>query len=211
MRSKIIRIVVWGAVAIAVVVVVYLRYTRMRVDRLIGEANDMIDEGEAKQKELGLEGNQLLSGSLTKDFLVASAAKTDPKETDVFTDTASGPVIDQEKLAKAVARTDAILAQIVEIYRGVAAKFDEGRKANKSEVVSNYLQLMSDGYQKRAEAEETRRKALAVLVDKTIKSEKDRRKKFGDLINEARTSDGNFEILEEQASKLRDDNKSQFK
>ena len=89
MRSKIIRIVVWGAVAIAVVVVVYLRYTRMRVDRLIGEANDMIDEGEAKQKELGLEGNQLLSGSLTKDFLVASAAKTDPKETDVFTDTAT--------------------------------------------------------------------------------------------------------------------------
>ena len=58
MSTKIVRIVVWGSVAVAVVVVLYIRYTPTQVNRLIDEANDMIDEGDAKQKELG-EGMQL--------------------------------------------------------------------------------------------------------------------------------------------------------
>ena len=43
--------------------------------------------------------------------------------------------------------------------RAAAAKFDEGRQVGKSEVVSKYLELMSQAYQKRADAEEARRKA----------------------------------------------------
>ena len=70
-----------------------------------------------------------------------------------------------------------ILAKVVENYRAAAAKFDEARKVGKSEVVSKYLDLMSQAYQKRADSEDARRKAVALVVDKSIQSEDELHKK----------------------------------
>ena len=62
-----------------------------------------------------------------------------------------------------------ILAKIVEDYRAAAAKFDEGRKVGKSEVVSKYLELMSRSL---PETAPTLRRPAArrspLLVDKSI-------------------------------------------
>jgi len=192
MSAKIVRIVVWGAVAIAVVVVLYIRYTTSKVNRIISEANALIDEGNAKEKELGPEANQFFMGVVPKAFFVNGTA---PKDS----------VLDRAKLEKSVAKTNEILTQVEESFRAAAAKFDEGTRGGKSGAVSKYLELMSQAYQKRADAEEAHLKAVALLLDKSI-PQVELRKKCGELFIEARKLEGDFDRLEAEAAKLHGDN-----
>ncbi len=196
----------------AVVVVLYIRNSRLQVDRLIDEANALVDEGDKQERELGPEANQLLVGAVPREFFVKRAEHETAAEDDVLDRTVpKGLVLDRARLEKSVAKTNELLTTIAKDFRAAAAKFDEGRQAGKSEVVSKYLELMSRAYQKRADAGEVRCKAVALLVDKSIKSEDELRKKFGALLSESRASEGEFERLDAEAQKLHEDNKKLFK
>ena len=134
MSTKLVRIVVWGSLAVAVVVVSYIRYTTTKRNQLIDEANALIDEGDAKHKELGPEGDQLIYGFIPKDFFVASPDNKTPPEDEVILGAIprKGFAVDRAKLAKSVAKADDVLAKVVEDFRAAAAKFDAGRKIGKS-------------------------------------------------------------------------------
>lgn len=213
MGSKIVRIVVWGAVAVAVVVVFYVRTSRMRVDRLIGEANALIEEGDNNEKQLGADGNLLLGGGMPKEIFVERASSPVASE-DEF---AGGTVpkkevtVDRAKLEKVVAKTDEMLTKVVANFRAASAKFDEGRQSARNGVIAKYLELMSQAYQLRADCEEAHRKAAVILIDKSVPSLDEIRKKRGDLLIEAGKAESEFERLAAEAEKLHDANLGQFK
>lgn len=212
MNSKIVRIVVWGLVAVAVVVVLYIRVSRVQVPRLLGEAQKQVDEGEANEMKLKTEDHQLLNGGgIPKAYLVAPAKNKAPTEDEFAKGTKEGPDVNWAKLEEAVAATDAKLAEIVKNYRAAAAKFEEGKTAVKSELVAEYFDLRSQAYQKRADAEEARRKLLAVKLDKSIQSDVERNRKFSELSIQIGKSNGEFDALEEKVQKLREDNLDEFK
>ena len=181
----IVRIVVWGSLAIAAVVVGYIRYTTSKVNGLINEANARIVEGDTKRKELGPEADQFFMGVVPKSFFIKRDEHATAGE-DEFLNSAGSKdmVLDRAKLEESVTTVNEVLTQVAKSFRAAAAKFDEGRRVRKSEVVSKYLDLMSQAYQKRAEAEEIRGKAVTLLLDKSIKSQDELRKKCGALIND---------------------------
>ena len=119
--------------------------------------------------------------------------------------------MDRAKLAKSVAKADDVLAKVVEDFRAAAAKFDAGRKIGKNAVVSKYLELKSEAYENRADAEETRRKAIALLLDKSIHTKEELHQKREAADNEAAMSEGEFERLDNEAQNLHDDNSGKFK
>jgi hypothetical protein len=195
MNPKIVRSVVWGAVAVAVVVALYLRFatnfrlqlgTNSRVNRLIEEADARVAEADAKEKTLGLEADLLYTGLVPNELAA-----------------------DQAKLEEAVAKTNDILVKIVEDYRAAAAKYEEAKKAG-SGVVSQYLDLESQVYQCRADAQETRRKTIALMVDTSYQSKGERAKKHGELVDEKSTLEQKFDTLVEAAAKIRENNKDKF-
>jgi len=210
-RAMIVRIVVWGSLAIAVVVVGYIRYTTSKVSGLINEANARIDEGDAKRRELGLDADQFFMGVVPKSFFIKRDEHATAGEDEFLSSAGSKDlVLDRAKLEKSVAKVNEVLTQVAESFRAAAAKFDQGRRVGKSEVVSKYLDLMSQAYQKRAEADEIRGKAVSLLLDKSIKSQDELRKRCAALINDARNSEGEFELLEAEAGKIRSKNPSKF-
>jgi hypothetical protein len=187
-NSKIVRIVIWGAVAIAVLAVVYVRNSRLQASRCADEANALVDEGETKRKELESESGQLLRGTVPKEL-----------------------TSDRAKLEESVAKFNERYTTLVGIYRAAAAKFEEGGKAAKNESLSQYWELMSQAYRNFADGEEAHRKAILLLVDKSIPSEDELRQKRETLLEEARKANSEFERLDFEAQKLRNENKSQFK
>ena len=64
-------------------VVLYVRNSRLQVDRLIDEANALIDEGEQQEKELGPEANVLAGGRPDRNFS-SSVPNTRPAPEDEF-------------------------------------------------------------------------------------------------------------------------------
>jgi len=200
-------------VAVAVAVVSYINYAAHKVSQRINEANVLVDEGEAKMKELGSEDYQFFSGIVPQSFFVEGAKHKTTQEDAFVNKTASKKeaVLDRAKLEKSIAKTDEILNKVVESYRAAAVKFDEGRKVALGSVVPKYLELKSQAYQKRADAEEAHRKAAVLLLDKSIPSESERRKKVNVLFLEACNSHSEFIRLDDEAERLHDDNKSKFK
>ena len=188
MTKQIVRIVIWGLVAVAVVVVAYINYAAGKVSGKIDEANAQIDEGRATSKELGSEADQFLSGALPKAL-----------------------TSDRAKLEAWVAKTNGLLAKVVEDYRAAAAKFEEGRKFALGGVVSKYVELKSHAYQKLADAEEARRKAVVLFIDKSIDSKDELRKKQTVLISEFFKLNSEFDRLDEEAEQLHEENKRKFK
>ncbi len=184
MSSKIVRIVIWGSVAIAVLVVLYIRNSRQQMDRAVTEANSLVDQCEVNRKKLESEAGELFRGSVPKEL--------------------AG---DREKLEKTVANFNERYMKNVADYRAAAAKFDEAEKAAKKESDSKYLELMSQAYQNFADGEEARRKALLLLVDKSIPSADELQQKHGALMDEARKLNGEFERLYDDAQKFHDENK----
>jgi len=170
--------VVWGSVAIAAIVVLCIRYKDWKVNGLISAANKFIDQGSDLKKGIGPDADQLYMGR-------------------------TPPAYDRAKLEKSVADTTELLKQIAEDYRAAAAKFDEASRAGKDEKTSKYFQLMSQANEARAKAEDLRGKAVALLLDKSIKSPDDLHKQCGALMNDARKAEGEFDRLEEGARKLR--------
>ena len=188
MNSQTVRIIVWGAVAVAVAVVSYIRYTAGKVSALAEEANVQVDEGENKLRELGPEANQLLCGPVPK------ALTSDPA-----------------KFQELVVKTEDILAKVAEHYRAAAEKFGAAGKAGKSTVVAKYFELMSQACRNRADAKEAHRQAVAALVDKSIQSADELQERRNTLFKGASASEGEFERLQEEAQKLHDENQSKFK
>jgi len=212
-NGKIVRIVVWGSVAIAAIVVLYIRYPTWKVNGAIKEANALIDDADAKRKELGSESEQLLlTGRLAKTYFVKRDEHAAGHEDEfVNADGSKDLVLDRAKLKGPVEKASGILAQLAEDYHAAAAKFDEGKRASKSEAITKYLDLMSQACEKRAEAEDDRVKAVALLLDKSIRSEDELYKKRNELVQKARKSEGEFDRLEFEAQKFHDENKGKFK
>ena len=212
MTKQIVRIVIWGSVAIAVAIVSYRYYSTRKVNGLIHEANALIDEGIAKDEELGPEAKQFLSGAASRAFVGGAERKTTGKTSSV-----KGAVpktelaLDRAKSEPWIAKSDGVLAKEVESYRAAAAKFEEARNVRQSELVSRYLDLMSQAYQNRADSAETCRKAIALLADKSIQSADELRKRREALIEDANRSERKFRRFEEEAVALHKDNESKFK
>ena len=139
------------------------------------------------EKKLGPGADQILNGTVPREF-----------------------GSDRAKLEESVARIDGLLAKIVADYRTAAAKFDEGKKASKGEVVAEYMDLMSQAYQNRSSAAESRRKIAALLLDKSIPSNDERRRKADALNSDVFKAEREFEVLDEKAGQLREENKNSF-
>lgn len=211
MSSNIVRVVIWGSVAVAVAAVFYFRTANGKVNGLINEANALVDEGDAKRKEYGSETEQLLGGAIPRECFTQRTAKKTTAEDEFLNGPAPKELaLDRAKLEKSVAKTDDLLAEVATNYRTAAAKFDEARKIGNSGVVSKYLELMSQACAKLADAEETRRKAVALVLDKSIASASDLHKQQNALFKGAAESENEFERLQADAEKLHDDNKSKF-
>ena len=210
-KGNIVRIVIWGAVAIAAAVVFYIHNTTATANKLVAEADALIAEGDAKQNELGMEGEQLLNGDVPAEFFVEAAER----KTAGKNKSAAGPakperVLDRAKLEKAVERAAEILGTVAEKYRAAAGKFDAAAKAGKGEVVSKHFQLMAQAYISRVSAETLRREAVSLLTDKSIASEQ-RQKKQSSLRDKASAAENEFERLQTEAQKVKDENKGKFK
>ena len=139
MTAKIVRIVVWGSVAVAVAVVGYVCYASSRRDALMDDAEARIAEGDKQLQNLVRATNRLSM------------------------DVPKGLAGDPAKLEEAVAKNQDVLARVAEDYRAAAANFDAAKKVTWNGVVLKYLDLMSQAYKDRADAEEARRKAIALL------------------------------------------------
>jgi hypothetical protein len=177
-KSTKVRIVVWGSLAIASVAVLYRYYATSKVNRLINESDALVEEGDAKGREIGPDFSQYLHGPISKE--------------------------DRAKLEVSAPKATSQLAEVIVAYRGVATKFDEAKSVAKTALISTeYLDLMSQAYQSRADSEEAHRKAVALLVDKTIKSEEELQKQRDVLVNEARKLESDFERLQMQATKVK--------
>ncbi len=194
MSSKTVRIVIWGSVAVAVVVVSYLRFgTNFRLqignqqNELINDANALIDEGDATKRKLGSNVELLIGGAVPQEL-----------------------ASDRAKLEETVDKANVLLTKVVESYRAAAAKFDAGSKLGLSSVVSKYLELKSTAYTNLADAEEANRKILLLLVDKPVPTGDELKKKQDALAKQFFTCNSEFERLDMEAEKLHDENKSKF-
>jgi hypothetical protein len=179
--------VIWSLVAVAVLVVAYIRYTNNRRDRLIDEANGLIADGDNTTQKLGFEVTRFYIGEIPKEL-----------------------VADRAKLEATAAKLNDSLAKIVADYRAAAAKFGEAKKASWGGVVGQYFDLMSQAYQNRADAEEAHRKTVALVVDKSIESKDELDKKRHALSDENIRFEGEFDRLEDEAARLRESNKGKF-
>ena len=186
-RSKIVRIVIWGLVGAAVVVVACIRYAGSRRNGLIGEAEARIADGDSQLQKLEMDANRLSLGDVPK------ALAGDPT-----------------KLAEAVAKTNEGRTRVVEDYRAAVANFDAARKVAWNGVVLKYLDLIAQAYKDRADAEEARRKAIALKFDKSNQSKDELDKKLDALIQENVRLQEEFLRLSTEAEQLRDDNPDKF-
>jgi hypothetical protein len=178
---------------------------------LIGEAQALADEGDKLEKEAETKSMQLLTGFLPESFYVATPKAKAASSHENAEDATKAAAIDWDKLNKAVAGADAVLAQMAEKYHAAAIKFDEAKQASKSENVAKYFDLRSRAYQARADCQESKRKALAILKDKSISSEEKRRSAMNKLSVEAYRQDNEFGKLEEEAHELHQKNDAEFR
>ena len=128
MPKQTLRIVIWGSVAVAAAAVFYHNYATRKVNQLINEADVLIEEGDAKEHELGQEVPevvQFLFGAVPREY-----------------------VSDRAKLETPTAKANEILTRVVEDYGAAAAKFEAGRRIGWTALMSTrYLGLMSQAYQ----------------------------------------------------------------
>ena len=210
-KSNIVRIVIWGAVAIAAVVVLYYRFARTHASQAIADANALSDEGDDAEKKLGMNEQQLLRGYIPKAFYVEQAASKAPKTTAAADSAKKASPLDRAKLKTAIDGMDGALTEAAEKYRAAADKFESGKRSGQGEMVAKYLDIFSQAYKTRADAEEAKRKALAALVDTSLPSDEERQKEYKKLIEDVRKSEQEFERLVSQGEKLQKENKSSFK
>jgi hypothetical protein len=210
-KKAIVRIGIWGAVGLAVVIVLCLRNSQSQVPRLIGEAQALVDEGDKLEKDAETKSMQLLTGYLPESYYVATSKAKPAASNENAEDATKSATIDWDKLNKAVAGADAVLAPMAEKYHAAAGKFDEAKRASKGEIVAKYFDLRSRAYQARADCQEAKRKALAILKDKSISSEEKRRSAMNKLSIEAYGRDHEFGKLEEEAHDLHQKNDAEFR
>ena len=79
MTKQIVRIVIWGSVAVAAAIVLYHYYATRKVNGLIDQANVLIDAGIATNKELGPEAERFLSRAISREFVDGTEHKTTGK------------------------------------------------------------------------------------------------------------------------------------
>jgi hypothetical protein len=208
--GTIIRIVVWGSVAIAAAIVLYVYFSRQRVNQCIQEANHLIDEGDDARKAITGDEYRIIDGTGLEKYQVKHAPAGPMTAAGKGRGGSRAFDLDQAKLAQPVAAVDEKIKKVIECYRNAAAKFEEGRKYTSNKVVDKYLDLMSQAYQKRAEDDDCRRQAMLLLVDKSL-SEAERASKHKSLSSDAQKAGSQFDQLDEGAKKLRKENKSLFK
>ena len=154
---------------------------------MINEANTLIDEGDAARKKLGTNVEILIGGAIPQEL-----------------------ASDRAKLEETVNKANVELTKVVRSYRAAAANFDDGSKLGMSSVVSKYLELKSNAYTNKADAEEADRKILLLLVDKPAPTGDELKKKQDALTKQHFTSNSELKRLDAEAEKLHDENKSKF-
>jgi hypothetical protein len=199
--SKIVRIVVWGAVLIAVVVVLYIRLSKNRLNQAISDGNASVDAGDAELKKITQDEESMLGGNIPQAYLLKPASGAEGSEQ---------AFVDREKIKKPVTEADEIITKVVASFREAATKYEEGKKSSNDEVITHYFDLMSQAYQLRADAEDERRKAALLVLDKSIATRAELVKQQKVFLTKYRKAEGEFEKLDEQAAKLKEANKSKF-
>jgi hypothetical protein len=177
-RDNIVRVVVYGILGIAAVFVLYRYFATGKANRLIDEVDMLVKAADDGEKAVGGDINSYLTGI--------------------------EPAPDRAKLDAAAANASENLTKSVENFRQAAEKMSQAGSIAKSTLQSpKYYELMSELYQKRADAEEARRKAVALLMDKSIKSQEELRKQRDALIKEANNFERESESFEIEARKAK--------
>jgi hypothetical protein len=211
MGGKIVRIVVWGAVLIAVAVVGYIRFSRGRVNQAIDDANASIDAGDAELAKIKPSDLELADANIPSEFKVKRPAAPAGSEQEFAGGAASDElVLDRDKIGKRAAPLAEAIASVTGRYRDAAAKFEEAKKSARDEVVVNYFELMARAYDKRAESQESLRKSVLLLTDKSVPSLAELTRQQQALVKASKKAETEFESLQEQAKKLHDENKNKF-
>jgi hypothetical protein len=186
MGKNAVRLAVWGIVLLAVLGVLLYRWYTDKVNNLVDEANRCFDEANVA----------LPTDKQLDDLVGEEPLKAFPQ--------------DRAKFEKSAQTAVDSLAKAAEKFQLAAAKYDDCGKASKDKV-AQYFDTMSKASQKLADSKETYRQAVALLLDKSIESAATLRDKRSPLLRQASDLDKEYEQLDDQAKKIHEANKNQFK